>query len=559
MDDDFNRLSFISEAVIDKRGFMYHGDRMAPEEFVKTVATGKYNNTSSMYGEGLYCVRSLGDALENAVKYGRYIYKIYVRNLDRFLHLDQAAYDSAHRVKNGRNDQEEVDADFRLPMQYSEYDSYPDYTAFLSNSFPVKPRAQEWSDDDNRNFTKGMENGENEYLEMVSRQLRELGSDAGITEDDLDTIMRWFKEGLNPEADYAYDTARVKFGYSTDGFKPIAEIVEKLGIEGVTYTGRRDRRCCLVYNMSNIFPVAWLDTEAEPKEPRLSYPLSMMAGEVSKSDAEGEMEPINYSDPMYAKHRGFISKYHPIDQRESEYAKDARFSRRRSVPMKTKDGQLAKFFSDNMQRDDAKTVYKAMSFFARAYGIGRYDYSNVLLTKGAKALFDIYDGMSSHGIRDMDARQLLMSVKNELSKDGENMPPFPDISSEMRSKLHEYPLSFSRNDIGRSEFEELSNYFTDYIYRHWIYPMMHIRAYLSVLDNIDEWRKLSFYNPQYPTPEEKKALVSLMRDKLSLSPKNTAGLYGDCKLMCAVYRKMLSGAADVYEDTLRRVARLPTK
>ena len=559
MEPDFKNLQFLTEAVIDKRGFMYHGDKMPPEEFVRTVASGEYRNSSSMYGEGLYCVRSLGDALENAVKYGRYIYKIYVRDLDRFLHLDEAAYDSAHGVRDGRSDRDEAEEDFRLPVHYGEDGSEPEYTSFASKDFPMVATNLRWSASDKRDFDANIERGNNEYVDMVKSQLAELGAGAGITEEDIDTMMRWFRESMDTSTEMHLDYARVKVGFSSDGFKPISDIVKKLGIEGVTYTGRQDRRCCLVYNLSNVFPVAWIDMEAKPNGTRRSNPLSLEAGYVSKEDAESQLNPIDYSDPLYAEHRGFIAKYSPIDQKESLYAKEARLLRRRRAPEKLRNRQLAAFLSDNMHRDDPKTVYKTMALLARTYGIGAYDYSHVLLTKGTKGLFDIYDRQSSHGMRCANVGQLFDGISESFryAKIDPDSPAFPDISSEIESKAKPHPLSFSRNDIDKGDLSELTEHFTSYIYERWIIPMKYIRIYLSVIDNMDEWNKLSYFNVEYPTKQEKNALLSFMRIKLSLSPANIKGLYGDCKLMCAVYRKMLSGAEDIYNDTLQRVKRLP--
>lgn len=237
-----NDLEVLTEAVIDKRGFFYHGDRMNPRDFVKTVASGKYENTSSMYGKGMYCVRNPSDAALNP--YGPYIYKLYVRGLDKFLHLDAEPYLLVH----GKGSPEAESYLDRNPSYESKYKlSYADFIIGqiqrLANA-PLSPR-------------------EINYLrEEIGLEMK-------------------FRVGESGALDY-----------SSDVFSKIYSICIKYGIAGATYTGRNDHRCALVYDLSNVFPVAWTMKEDD-------YMTDDKLGDFNKLDYNGE----------FREERPFISKW----------------------------------------------------------------------------------------------------------------------------------------------------------------------------------------------------------------------------------------------------------
>lgn len=205
-----DELEFLTETVVDKRGFFYHGDKMPPKKFVKAITTGTYENTSSMYGKGLYCVRHIADACKN--DYGPYIYRLYVRGLDNFLHFDEMPYRSVFGLK-GRGD---------------EYDSYgvighPSYSG-RSNT---------------------------PYVEFVLSQFSRLAN-RPVDPDDMRRMKYEIEKGME---------GRKGLEFSSDIFYHIHGIVASYGIAGVTYTGRQDGRCILVYDFNNVFPVAWSSHE----------------------------------------------------------------------------------------------------------------------------------------------------------------------------------------------------------------------------------------------------------------------------------------------------------
>lgn len=250
--DDFKELSLLAEHVIDKRGFFYHGDEMEPESFVRTVARGEYNNTSSMYGKGMYCVRHPVDAAENS--YGPYIYKLYVRGLDNFLHLDELPYNSAFGL-HGTKDSEDFE-EYRGPTHYSDGEPgkyNPSY----------------------RQTSKG------EYGRFVVQQFEKLAR-TPLTPGDRNHLFRVLG-----------DFSDGNVVHSSEVLYGIYHFCERYGIAGVTYTGAQDRRCCLVYDMRNVFPVAWAEKEYTDE------------GE----DIITEFHRIDYNAFKFSDSRNFISKY----------------------------------------------------------------------------------------------------------------------------------------------------------------------------------------------------------------------------------------------------------
>lgn len=228
--DDFGKLSLLTEHVIDKRGFMYHGDEAEPEEFVRLITTGEYNNTSSMYGKGLYCVRHPQDAAANS--YGPYIYKIFVRGLDTFLHLDQLAYNAAFNNSGPKDSQDsELFFDRDLETDQLSWDEESKGNRVGAGSFDETAGGIDQPG----------------YYRFVASQLKRLVPD--MAENDIEAVYDMFLD--------AYSSPSVsKVDYSSDVLKQLYRILVKYGVPGVTYTGRRDRRCCLVYDMSNVYPVA---------------------------------------------------------------------------------------------------------------------------------------------------------------------------------------------------------------------------------------------------------------------------------------------------------------
>lgn len=222
--DDKN-LSVLAEAVIDRRGFLYHGDRMKPQEFVKALTEGIYNNTSSMYGKGMYCVRNLDDALENG--YGPYIYKLYVRGFDRFLHLDKESFAQAFP--------EEASRIFgKYSKNLKDLDVGGTHTVSkISKTSPA--------------YRKD--------LSFIEWQLNRAVSEFGASPVDALTVMESIKNisgtALRPRS---YGRSSV---YTSDFFRPVSGEIKAMGFHGVSYTGRQDRRCCLVYDFNNLFPVGW--------------------------------------------------------------------------------------------------------------------------------------------------------------------------------------------------------------------------------------------------------------------------------------------------------------
>ena len=238
-----DELDILAESVIDRRGFFYHGDEMPPEKFVRVIGSGTYDNQSSMYGKGLYCTRHPMDALRNS--YGPYVYKLYVRGLDTFLHLDETAYNSAFGLKDSSFPVKDRDDSSHFYRQ----DTY---------------RKRDWDMEaldlgyDNRlkdaNPSYGASHG-SDYEKFVMDQLRRLVPD-GMKEADINSlhsILRNYAE--KPTVDYSSNVLEELWG-----------ILEKYGINGVTYTGRQDRRCCLVYDLSNVFPVAVATKSDNPDE-----------------------------------------------------------------------------------------------------------------------------------------------------------------------------------------------------------------------------------------------------------------------------------------------------
>lgn len=250
MEPEFKNLQFLTEAVIDKRGFFYHGDQLGPQRFIQVLHDKEYDNTSSLYGTGMYCTRHLIDALDN--HYGPYVYKLYVRGLDNFLHLDEAPYNSAHGINGGLLDAEDGKvASYKMGLAYKD--------------------------------VKGLKGGES-YADFILRQFVRL-ADRKVSDWDLKAM----RDLIEAEADHE-DGSNVV--YSSDFFKYLNEYAVKYGISGVTYTGRHDRRCALVYDFNNVFPVAWLDKK-----------------ELGDSWWKEEGLPQMYGQPYPKKYSGMLARW----------------------------------------------------------------------------------------------------------------------------------------------------------------------------------------------------------------------------------------------------------
>lgn len=250
--DDFKELSLLTEHVIDKRGFFYHGDEMPPEKFVRTLASGKYANTSSMYGVGMYCVRHPMDAAQN--DYGPYVYKLYVRGLDNFLHLDELPYNSVFG-KKGTKDSE-------------------DYEEYLGPTYGGKATG-----DFNPSFRRKAEG--DDYSRFVLQQFERLAR-VPVTPGDLKEIS---------QALCALSEGDVE--HSAELLNRISHLCERYGIAGVTYTGSHDRRCALVYDLNNVFPVGWALQERDGYGEKHLTPF----------------QKIDYRSDKFSDSRSFISKY----------------------------------------------------------------------------------------------------------------------------------------------------------------------------------------------------------------------------------------------------------
>lgn len=96
-DQDTKSLEFLMEAVEGNIATVYHGDDMAPRDFIEAIAGREYKNSSKLYKDGLYCVRNPLHAERN--NYGDFIYKILVRNMKDFFHFDPTTFKTVYPDK----------------------------------------------------------------------------------------------------------------------------------------------------------------------------------------------------------------------------------------------------------------------------------------------------------------------------------------------------------------------------------------------------------------------------------------------------------------------------
>ena len=249
-------MNYLTEANAGNLGFFYHGDSMSPHKFLDAISNGTYNNTSSMYGKGLYCVRTPIDAFLNS--YGPYIYKIYVRNLRNFLHLDRPSFSMTYpneaakffgKRKSENMARYEGDERTLYPggkgeipenMAWNEVQRAYDRSSFTVDNYARYSK-----------FT----NKEND-IEFIRWQLEQ----KGFSRRDR---LGW--EVLHYLTDKMAGIS--KSAWTSELFYHIQKPVMEMGFEGVAYTGQQDRRCLLVYNFTNVVPVAYtIHPKAYPKD-----------------------------------------------------------------------------------------------------------------------------------------------------------------------------------------------------------------------------------------------------------------------------------------------------
>lgn len=108
-DIDTKSLEFLTEAVEGNVAIVYHGDDMEPERFLAAINGFEYRNTSKLYQDGLYCVRDPFHAASN--DYGKFLYKIMVRNMRDFFHFDPTTFIAVYpdKAKYTELESEEVE------------------------------------------------------------------------------------------------------------------------------------------------------------------------------------------------------------------------------------------------------------------------------------------------------------------------------------------------------------------------------------------------------------------------------------------------------------------
>ena len=391
--DDFKELSLLTEHVIDKRGFMYHGDEAEPEEFVRLITTGEYNNTSSMYGKGLYCVRHPQDAAANT--YGPYVYKIYVRGMDTFLHLDQLAYNAAFGNSGPKDSQ--------------------DSELFFDNDLDIDQSV--WEDERKKGNRVGAGSFDETaggidqpgYYRFVSNQLKRIVPD--MAENDIDAVYDMFLD--------AYSSPSVsKVDYSSDVLKQLCKILVKYGVPGVTYTGRRDRRCCLVYDMSNVYPVAVAVKKGRrlqfsPLRPMLSPEMATGLGKylvkynhnpridtsknLTQNDVAAKMEKLLSPEragtsrtPEVAKK--LLAEYSRRDK-SCDWMEDMLYYHCEDCIERIKTGEEVKYITDTMFKI-RRGFFAQMETYAEQI-MERLEYKNFGLETGKELLEDGYYNMTS--------------------------------------------------------------------------------------------------------------------------------------------------------------------
>lgn len=241
-----DEVKLLTEANAGSLGFFYHGDDMPPEKFLKAISDGTYNNTSSMYGEGLYCVRSPLDSFLNG--YGSYVYKLYVRNLRNFLHLDRSSFATTFpneaavffgrkRAANMAKHERDETIGFAGTGRNADYETlWPDVSRSYERATQALDRYARYS-----KFTK-----KDHDIGFIRWQLERKGLSRRdrIGYDILGSMDKLL--GYEDKSNWSSDLFRRTFG-----------AIKEAGFEGVAYTGRQDRRCLLVYNFTNIVPVAY--------------------------------------------------------------------------------------------------------------------------------------------------------------------------------------------------------------------------------------------------------------------------------------------------------------
>ena len=239
-------MNYLTEANTGNLGFFYHGDKMSPSSFLHAISTGTYNNTASMYGKGLYCVRTPLDALLNG--YGPYVYKIYVRNLKNFLHLDRSSFATTYpneaarmfgKIKSKNMEKHERDEKFRYPGGKGEI---PDNTPWrtIKRAYNESP----FSVDNYAKYAKFTRKDND--IEFIRWQLEQ----KGLSEKDrLGSEVLSFLTRKLPSIR--------KSAWTSELFYHMRIPIQEMGFDGVAYTGQNDRRCLLVYNFTNLVPVAY--------------------------------------------------------------------------------------------------------------------------------------------------------------------------------------------------------------------------------------------------------------------------------------------------------------
>lgn len=351
MDTEFNDLQLLTEAVIDKRGFFYHGDSMPPKDFIKAVTEGTYNNTSSLYGKGMYCVRHIADATQN--RYGPYIYKLYVRGLDNFLHLDEMPYRSVFGIKGRKDD----------------YDSLgvlgaPSYSG--------------------RSGTP--------YSEFVLSQFNRLAN-RPLDPEDVKMLEREIERGME---------GRKRVGLSSEIFYKIHNLVIKYGIAGVTYTGYHDGRCALVYDFKNVFPVAW----AEQKALKNTIAPDVSDKKMDSAWTKKSFSKLDYSDNPEA--RGFLTKWSGEKNVSSSLAKD------RSKTEASANRIRLKMYSA-LKKLDSKAFMRLFPVYAKIKAVQTYEDFDVDYQKYIADFFGLAVSGDSDGLYSILAKRMLgYPMPNEL-------------------------------------------------------------------------------------------------------------------------------------------------
>lgn len=283
--DEFN-LSELTEAVVGNLAIGFHGDKRPPDVVIPEIMEKQYKCTADYLGNGFYCTRHED---ENHYKYHGWLYKVYIRGVQDYLHLDFTAYNSAFPNRRVHSPALKKVDKLKSSMPPEDLAALGINVDDLAKKFDLSKKLDATTSlEDSDVFSAYPDIRENvpPYIVRQILMLRKKGlrtRDGSMLKDCIMDCMR--EEGVDSTSRFLYQLTQ-----KTN----ITSI-----IPGVTYKGSGDARCILTYDWNRIVPVAYKD----------------FTGDGENSD----WIPVDFRTGEFSKYRGKIVRDFNMDNRNPNF------------------------------------------------------------------------------------------------------------------------------------------------------------------------------------------------------------------------------------------------